>query len=193
MDEQARQQWVATHILPHEGEVRGWLRRHVYSLAAADIDDLLQEAYSRLWLADFARIGSGRSYLYTVVRNLLVEQARRARIVPMERMGEIDTLRIPSEEPGPERRVGARQELERLERIVASLPEQCRRAFQLQKFRGLSQREIASEMNISEKTVEKHLATALLRVLDVLREDAKGVASRPTSGVSGHDTKQSRD
>jgi RNA polymerase sigma factor (sigma-70 family) len=193
LDDLARHQWVATQILPHEGEVRGWLRRHVRTMSGADVDDLVQEAYSRLWLVDFARIGNGRSYLYTVIRNLVVEQARRARIVPMERMGEIESLRIPSEEPGPERSVNARQELERLARIVDALPEQCRRAFQLQKFGGLSQREIAQEMNISEKTVEKHLAMALVRVLDALRVESGSAGFGQQSGASGHDAEQTRD
>jgi RNA polymerase sigma-70 factor (ECF subfamily) len=184
---------VATHILPHEGEVRAWLRRHVHRLVPSDIDDLVQDAYARLWTAEFTRITNGRSYLFTVIRNLLTEQARRARIIPMERLGEIDALRIPSEEPGPDRRVNARQELERLEYIVAELPEQCRRAFQLQKFQGLSQREIALEMNITEKTVEKHLAVALVRVLDALKEDTDSASQWPPSGISGYDSEQSRD
>ena len=187
MDERARHQWVAAHILPHEAEVRNWLRRHVGSLSEADRDDLLQEAYSRLWSIDFAGIRNGRSYLFTVVRNLLQEQARRARIVPMERLGEIEALLIPNEEPGPERRVMARQELEQLERIIDSLPDQCRRAFQLQKLGGLSQKEIAREMSISEKTVEKHLATALLRVLDALREEMNGRESVGSGRVERHD------
>ena len=193
MDELSRHQWVATHILPHEGEVRGWLRKHIRSASSADIDDLVQEAYSRLWLAEFTRIANGRGYLYTVVRNLLGEQARRARIVPMERLGEIEALHIPSDEPGPERRVGARQEIERLERIVNSLPEQCRRAFQLQKFQGLSQREIASEMKISEKTVEKHLASALLRVLAELNADGEDARAVASTGNTENDSEQTRD
>jgi RNA polymerase sigma factor (sigma-70 family) len=170
-DDRDRHLWVAAHILPHEGEVRGWLRRHAQTLSNADIADLVQEAYARLWVADFSAINNPRGYFYTVVRNLLLEHVRRARIVPMERLGEIEALRIPSEEPGPERYVTARQELERLERVVRGLPEQCQRAFRLQKFGGLSQREIATEMNISEKTVEKHLASALMRVLRSLTVD----------------------
>ena len=193
MSDQARHQWVAGHILPHEGEVRGWLRRHLYRLAAADIDDLMQEAYARLYSVDFTQIANGRSYLFTVVRNLLNEQARRARVVPMERLGEIDALRIPSEEPGPDRRISAQQELERLERIVAELPEQCRRAFQLQKFQSWSQRDIALAMGISEKTVEKHLATALARILTALHEDVDREAPRPSIGTSGYESEQSSD
>jgi RNA polymerase sigma factor (sigma-70 family) len=193
LDDPARHHWVASSILPHEGEVRGWLRRHVRTLNTHDIDDLLQEAYTRLWTTEYTHITNGRSYLFAVIRNLLLEQARHARIVPMERLGEIDALLIPSEEPGPDRRANARQELERLERVVADLPEQCRRAFQLQKFQSLSQREIALEMNITEKTVEKHLAVALVRVLDALKEDSDNATSRPQPRISGHDSEQSRD
>lgn len=193
LDDHARDQWMATHILPHEGEVRGWLRRHVHGLTYSDIDDLVQDAYARLWTADFRRIASGRSYLFTVVRNLLLERARRARIVPMERIGEIETLRIPSEEPGPDRRVSARQELDRLERIVARLPKQIRRAFQLQKFQGLSQREIASSMSITEKTVEKHLALALLRVTEALKDETRGDVPGSEAGISGYGSAQNED
>jgi len=192
-DDRARHQWVATHILPHEGEVRAWLRRHVRSLSPQDADDLIQDAYARLWTVQFTHITNARGYLFAIIRNLLLENARRARIVPMERLGEIEMLRIPSEEPGPDRRVSALQELERLERMVAGLPEQCRRAFQLQKFQCLSQRQIALKMNITERTVEKYLAIALGRVLDALKQDGEGAMSRPESGTNGHVSKQATD
>jgi len=182
----SKYRWVAAHIIPYENEVRCWVRRHVRTLGPADIDDLVQEAYARLWLQEFEHITNGRSYFYRVIRNLLLEQARRARIIPMERLGEIESLRIPSEEPGPERRLMARQEVEQLERIVGTLPEQCRRAFQLQKFAGLSQREIAQEMKISEKTVEKHLAAALWRVLEALNEERNEAVAEEPTGVSRH-------
>lgn len=192
MTERARHEWIARHILPHEREVRAWLRRHVHRLPRSDIDDLIQDAYARLWAVDYVHIDDGRSYFFTVIRNLLMEQARRARIVPMERLGEIDALRIPSEEPGPDRRVSAQKELERLERIVAGLPEQARRAFRLQKFQNRSQRDIATEMKISEKTVEKHIAAALVRVLDAMRDDSAEVQPAP-SGIQTRDVKPSRD
>lgn len=191
VNDQARHRWIAAHILPHEGEVRGWLRRYARTLRTADVDDLIQEAYARLWAVDFSTIGNGRSYFYTIVRNLLLEHVRRARIVPMERLGEIEALRIPSDEPGLERQVTARQELERLERIVDGLPEQCAQAFRLQKFRGLSQREIAAAMGLSEKTVEKHLANALVRVLKSITQEADLGVKRARAG--GHAGREKRD
>ena len=44
---------------------------------------------------------------------------------------------------------------------LAALPEACRHAFLLNRFDGLSQREIALRMGISEKTVERHVLRAL--------------------------------
>jgi len=45
-----------------------------------------------------------------------------------------------------------------LTQAVASLPARCRQVFTLRKVYGLSQKEIAAELKISENTVEQHLA-----------------------------------
>ena len=194
MDETARLRWIASQILPYESEVRGWLVAHATSLDASDIDDIVQEAYSRLWAANLTGIANARAYFYTVIRNLVAERARRSRVVPMERMGEIEALRIVSEEPGPERYVGARQELARLMKLIGRLPAQCRRAFELRTFEGMSQRQIAVTMGISEKTVEKHLAKALLRVMSGMDESTRGSRSQPAALKTGrHDRRRSRD
>src|SRR5882757_10585905 len=168
MDERARYRWIAANILPYEPELRGWLRRRLRALGDNDVDDLVQEAFARIWAADFATIRNGRAYLYATVRHLLAEYARRSRIVPIELLGEIDSLNLISDEPGPERRVAARQELDRLRAIVAALPDQCRRVFELRKFDGLSHREVAQRMGLSQKTVENHLTRALARIGAVL-------------------------
>lgn len=185
VDEVARHRWIATHILPLESQARRWLSRHVRSLSVSDADDLIQEAYSRLWETDFAAIRNPRAYFYAALRNLLLEQARYAQVVRMERMGEIDELRIPSNDPGPERRVGARQELERLKALAKALPAQCRRTFELRKIQGMSQREVAARMGISERTVEKHLAKALDRVLQGFADAEACDGNRQGNSESG--------
>jgi RNA polymerase sigma factor (sigma-70 family) len=154
MDESARYRWIAAHILPHEPELRGWLRRRLGSFNDNDVDDLVQESFARIWAADFSTIRNGRAYLYATVRHLLAEYARRSRIVPIELLGEIDSLNLISDEPGPERRVSARQELERLQAIVALLPLQCRRVFELLKFEGLSHRDVAQSNASAHRRVD---------------------------------------
>ena len=75
-----RHQWIADNILQWEAEVRRWLVRYTRTLSADDIDDLIQEAYARLWSADFTQIRDGRTFLYSVVSNVLRDQLRRARV-----------------------------------------------------------------------------------------------------------------
>jgi len=191
LKELARHEWVAAHILPHEGGVRSWLRRRFQRLSRSDVDDLMQDAYLHLCDVEFAGITNARAYLVTIIRNLLAEQARRARIVPMERLGEIESLRIASEEPGPDRRAGAQQELEQLERIVAQLPGRCRRAFELWTFHSLSLREVAEEMNITVKAVQKHLAAALVRIHTAKNEEAEIRGLQSESGVSADEREHS--
>ena len=189
MDDPSRYRWIAAHILPYELELRRWLRRRLGSLQGNDIDDLVQEAFARIWAADFATIRNGRAYLYATVRHLLAEYARRSRIVPIELLGEIDSLSIISEEPGPDRRVSARQELDRLRVIVAALPVQCRRVFELRKFEGMSNRDVAQRMGLSEKTVENHLTRALARIGEVLAAGAvpgDSESAQPTVGRADH-------
>lgn len=195
MDEVARYRWVAAHILPHEPELRGWLRRSLRALGENDVDDVIQEAYARIWSGDFSTVRNGRAYLYSTVRHLLAEYARRSRIVPIELLGEIDSLNIISEEPGPDRQVGARQELARLRRVVARLPPQCRRVFELRKLDGLSLSDVAREMSLSTKTVENHLTRALSRIGDALAASPRSrdalnlrrLAKRPDETDHGND------
>jgi RNA polymerase sigma factor (sigma-70 family) len=182
MDLTGRYRWIATNIMPHEAELRGWLRRRLGSLGQNDVDDLVQEAFSRVWTADFASIRNGRAYFFTTVRHLLAEYARRRQIVPIELLGEIDSLNISGGEPGPDRQVAARQELAQLRSVVATLPVQCRRVFELRKFEGLSHREISLHMGISEKTVENHLTRALSRITQMLVAKTPGdIAMSPAS------------
>ncbi|MBX2847769.1 MAG: RNA polymerase sigma factor [Acidiferrobacterales bacterium] len=64
-----------------------------------------------------------------------------------------------------ERDVINREDFGLLCAAVDGLPEQCRKVFVLKKIYGLSQKEIASELDISESTVEKHVAKGLLRTM----------------------------
>ena len=173
-----RHQWIADHILPWEAEVRRWLSRYTRTLYADDIDDLIQEAYAKLWSSDFSHVKDGRRFLYTVVRNTLHDQLRRARIVQIECVAEIDTLDF-GEVPGPERLVSARQQFEQLLEVLKTLTPQRRTVYQLRKFEDLPLREIAQRLGVTEKTVENLLRLAQAQVMQALF--AEGEAADYTS------------
>ncbi len=58
----------------------------------------------------------------------------------------------------------------RINEVLETLPEKCRRAFLLSRNSDLSNKEISSTMNISVSTVEKHIGKALKIFRDNLKE-----------------------
>ncbi|HEX5209838.1 MAG TPA: sigma-70 family RNA polymerase sigma factor [Steroidobacteraceae bacterium] len=167
MNRAERVRWFAREVLPHEGAVRSWLARRVRGLRHCDVDEIIQEAYARLWAAEIERISNPRAYFFVTVRHLVGEALRRSRIVAIETLADVDSLNIVDEGGGPERRVSGREELGRLLDVLDRMPRKCRWAFELRKLEGCSQRETAERMEVSENTVEKHLVKALKIIMEV--------------------------
>ena len=169
MERNERIRWFAREVLPHETDVRRWLARHIRALPNCDFDEIVQEAYARLWATSPERIVNARAYFFVTARHVVGEILRRARVVSIETMADIDTLNVPDGDGGPERRVSGREELEQMRRALAKLSPKCRMAFELRKFEGMSQRQIAERMGISESTVEKHLIKGLRGVMSEMK------------------------
>jgi RNA polymerase sigma-70 factor (ECF subfamily) len=100
-----------------------------------------------------------------------MEQLRRSRVVRIETAAEIDVLLL-DKQPTPEDQATACSELSQIERLVAKLPTRCRRIFEMRKIEGLSQREIATRMGISESIVENEGARGLRLILAALGQNA---------------------
>lgn len=183
MDHDERIRWFAREVLPHEADVRKWLSHRIRGVTACDLDEVVQESYARMWAADVDRIGNARAYLFVTARHVVGEAVRRSRIVAIETMADIESLNIVDDEITPERRLSGREELERLRRVVSTLPPKCRQAFELKKFGELSQRQIAERMGIAESTVEKHLAKALR----IIMEEMKAPSDRPVWSSRKHE------
>lgn len=155
-----RAKWLVQHVLPHERVLRGWLINNFCDYA--DVDDVIQECYALMMsMEDVDHIKDVRSYLLAAARSVVLQGLRRAKVVHIESVGEIGRLGIASETPSPESHASGVQELRHLERCVAQLPERCREVFLMRKMNGLSQRQIAERLGISENTVEKHMVKAL--------------------------------
>jgi RNA polymerase sigma factor (sigma-70 family) len=151
--------WLSSHILPHEPALRGWMlkRRH----APSDVDDLVQESYALIaGLKSVAHIGHPKAYLFQTARSLILRQARRAKVVSILAVDDVDFMGV-SDELSPERQVAGREELRLLGQALDTLAPKRREAFRLRKIEGLSQKEIALRLGLSEKAVEKHIAKAL--------------------------------
>lgn len=184
-----RAAWVASHVMPHEPNVRRWLARS--RVAPAEIDDLVQHAYCRFAeLASVEAIADPGAYFFEVVRRSLLSNVRRARVVAIETVAEIDALNVYAEDPSPEQVVAARRELDEVLRLIDRLPDRCRRVFEMRKIEGLSQREIAARLGVTETIVENEVVKGL-RLISRALCDSPARASRNAS-PRGHERSRIR-
>ena len=160
-----RTRWFLRNILPHEPALKGWLSRS--PLPGVDADDVIQEAYTILAeLPSVDDIRHPRAYLFQVARSVITRHIRRARIVAIHAVDDLERLEHPDEAASPERHTIDRDELRQLAKAIAAMPLKTREAFVLRRVKGLPQKEIAAQMRISENTVETHISRGVLFLID---------------------------
>lgn len=173
----SRAVWLAQHVLPHEADLRRWLR--LRTPTGLDVDDVIQETYAKLaTLAEVDHIAAPKAYLYQTALSIVLQERRRSRAKRIDSDVEIETLDAAAPEPLPDQQVEARQELARVFDAIEGLPEKCREVFVLRKVEGLSQREIAERLNLSESTVEKHIGRGIRMLIEIF---GRGGRSSPSA------------
>lgn len=152
--------WFAREILAHEASLARYLTR-VWA-NRDEVHDLRQEIYVRIYeAAAKSRPLAPKAFLFTTARHLMADRLRRTRIVSIEAMGDLEALNVPIDDISPERRTSAHQELRRLADALGLLPPKCREVVWLRRVEELPQKEVASRLGISEKTVEKQVAKGM--------------------------------
>jgi len=173
--EQAR--WFTEEIQPHERSLRSYLQRTLPSLY--DVDDVVQDCFSRILRArEKGQVRSPRPLLFTIARNAVRDffhQRSRVELVPINESTDLPVL---DHGPGLLESICRRQELALLAQAIDSLPERCREVVLLRKIKGLSQRQIAQTLGISEHTVEALAAKGARRCADYLRRHGV-IAAQP--------------
>ncbi len=159
--------WFVREVLPLEAQLVQFLRRSWRN--RSDIPDLLQEVYMRVCEAAQKQIPvPAKPFVFAVARNLIIDHVRRENVVSIKSASEPDAVETASDAPGPDRSAIARDELRRLEDALDRLPPRAREAMVMKKVDGLSRREIATRMGVTEKTVKWHLNEAMRALADIL-------------------------
>lgn len=161
--------WLATHVLPHEPAVRGWLRRGRH--LPEDIDDIIQESYAKLvGVAQVDLIVNVRAYFFRTAYSVVAGRLRRKSVVSLSALADAGSLHEGIDQITPEDTLSGRNELALLYEMIARLPEKTRRVFVLSRVLELSQNEVSDRTGFPVSTVEKHIARAF-RLLMAAYED----------------------
>jgi len=170
--------WVASNVIPHEAALRS--RLQWMAVSGEEIDDIVQDAYLNIArLQNVTHIRDGRAYLFSTARMVVLQRIRRNRIVTIDSLSEAQALSIEDNDPGPERRVSARRELERVRRLINDLPTTCREIFELRRVQGVPQRQIAERLGIPEHTVEQQAIRGLKLILKALAQSGDDIHISP--------------
>ncbi|WP_153770665.1 RNA polymerase sigma factor [Labrenzia sp. CE80] len=138
--------------------------------------DLTQETfvrYAERSTSDSADILNIRSYLYRTAHNLAVDTIRQRARRQTDLPGMDVLAEVADDAPDQEEITVGRERLTQLAASLDGLPPRTRDIFILNRVDGLSYREVAAKLNISESSVQKHLARALLHVTTNLRDRSR--------------------
>nr|WP_302053906.1 RNA polymerase sigma factor [Sphingomonas tagetis] len=164
----------------------------------SDVEDIAQETCIRAYAAaETQTVLMPKAFLFRIAKNLALNERSRMWNTTTTFVGdsaELDDLGADDGDVSGEDRLDSHRKLNLLEEAIAQLPAQCRRVFQLRKIEELSHKEIAAQMGISVSTVEKHIATGLVRCKKYLADRGYEVGgpSRAQSGAHAVPTLQCR-
>lgn len=161
--------WFSEEVHPHEASLRAYLRGAFP--AVRDVEDVVQESYLRIWRTRAAQpVRSARAFLFRVARNLALDLVRRNQVAPFSPVRDLEGLSVLDHDSNPARALDTREKLMMLADAIEALPARCREVVILRKIQGLSQRDVATQLGLAEKTVEAQLARGISRCEAFLRQ-----------------------
>ena len=132
-----------------------------------EIEDIVQETYVRICqIENKETINSPKSFMVKTAKNLALDYIKQANVKLVDTGTDFDELEYLLTDVNKDEmyeKAVSNHEFSHFCDAIRQLPVQCRKVFVLKKVYGYSQREIAKKLNISESTVEKHIAMGIKR------------------------------
>lgn len=135
-----------------------------------DIDDICQEVFVKIWLNrhKINNADTFNAYIFTITKNEVLNLIR-SNVKKQTFLDQLFHLSV-AEEYQTQNFIEYDEIKSGIDKIVAGLPEKRQRVFILSRTEGLTNKEIAEQLNISEKTIEDHITHAIKYIKTSLNE-----------------------
>ncbi len=165
VDDDMLNNWFVREVLPLERALTTYLRRNWR--VAEDVFELRQDIYEHALVGARRELPANtRGFMYTLARNHLINQAKRARIVSFEIIADLDGELRDFDMFEAERALTARDELRHAKAGIEKLPPRCREVVRLRKLDGLSTQQAAETLGVSTETVRQQLKYGMKALID---------------------------
>ncbi|MEQ9443451.1 MAG: RNA polymerase sigma-70 factor [Cyclobacteriaceae bacterium] len=138
-------------------------------ISTEDAEEIVQEVFIKLWLSR-SKIdpqGNVQAYIYTIAKNVLMDEFKK-RI--KQKAAENYQVYLLQPENETQNRVEFNETNQLFRITLNKLPEMRRIVFELSRYQGMSNKEIAQKLGISVKTVETHMTLALNNLREVFKK-----------------------
>lgn len=159
--------WFCREVLPLEAALMRYIRRNCSNPELTA--DIRQDVYAAA--IDGARRGlpvNSVAYVYTIARNLLINRAKRSRLVSFELIASPEVGEEDFSVSAIERHLVARESLRRAQEGLERLPPRCREVVTLRKVHGYSTQETAEHLGVGIHTVERQLTMGMRALVDFM-------------------------
>jgi RNA polymerase sigma-70 factor (ECF subfamily) len=144
----------------------------LYVPSPAEAEEVVSDVFLSIWNSrkQLPGIPNFDSYIYSIARNRAISHYRLQHMETVElKEREVDLFF--RTDTTPEDELIAKEDIDRLNAAINSLPDKCRTVFKLVREDKLKYREVATILDISVKTVEAHLAIAVRKLIEALSPD----------------------
>ncbi len=152
----------------YKGKLYDFIRRSLP--ADEDVESLIQEVFTKLWInrEQLDPDKSLNAFLYTLARNEMFGHLRKLLV----RRKYLEELNFELYEQGnsTERQFEYNELRREISRLIDELPEKRREIFELSRNEGLSYKQIAQQLGISENTVDTQIRKALAFLKEQLKK-----------------------
>ena len=126
-----------------------------------EAEEIVQDIFFRLWQhrASLELRHSFATYLAVAVKYRVINKLDQ--LYRLHQRAEHAALYTDQFSPSPEEHILEQEMQQQIESSIKQLPEKCRIIFGMSRQQGLTYKQIAAELEISEKTVEAHMSKAL--------------------------------